>query len=136
MKVIAAAEEMEMFPAQLSKGQLEAEITKAIIQFEREHLGRGPQEARTWIIQDVIFIRLKGVLTPAEEKLARDPEGRDLIKRVRMQLIEGSRPMLEDLVQRIIEVPIISLHSDISTRTGERIIVLTLGEDLEARLGG
>ncbi len=125
-----------MFPVQLSKGQLEAEITKAIIQFEREHLGRGPQEARTWIIQDVIFIRLKGVLTPAEEKLARDPEGRDLIKRVRMQLIEGSRPMLEDLVRRIIEVPIISLHSDISTRTGERIIVLTLGEDLEARLGG
>ena len=118
-----------------SKGQLEAEITKAIVRFEREHLGRGPQEARAWIIQDVIFIRLKGVLTPAEEKLARDPEGRDLIKQVRMQLIEGSRPMLEEIVQRIAEVPVISLHSDVSTKTGERIIVFTLAEDLEARFG-
>ncbi len=122
-----------MARVQPSKGQLEAEITKAIIQFEREHLGRGPQEARTWIIQDMIFIRLKGVLTPAEEKLARDPEGRDLIKRVRMQLIEGSRPMLEDMVRRITEVSVVSLHSDVSTKTGERVIVLTLVEDQEAR---
>ncbi|MFQ5855897.1 MAG: DUF2294 domain-containing protein [Anaerolineae bacterium] len=122
-----------MTASRLTKGQLEAEITKAIIQFEREHLGRGPMEARTWIIQDVIFIRLKGVLTPAEEKLARDPEGKDLIKRVRMQLIEGSRPMLEDIVRRITEVSVVSLHSDVSTKTGERIIVFTLAEDLEAR---
>ena len=119
---------------QSSKGQIEAEITKAIIQFEREHLGRGPREARTWIIQDMIFIRLKGVLTPAEEKLARDPEGRDLIKRVRMQLIEGSRPMLEDIVRRITGMSVVSLHSDISTKTGERIIAFTLAEDLEAIL--
>jgi len=77
---------MGMSSVQSSKGQLEAEITKAIIQFEREHLGRGPREARCWIIQDLILVRLRGVLTPAEEKLAQDPEGRNLVKRVRMQL--------------------------------------------------
>lgn len=52
------------------KGQLEAEISTIITVFEREHLGRGPKEVRTWIIQDMILIRLRGVLTPAEEKLA------------------------------------------------------------------
>lgn len=116
-----------------SKGQLEAEITRAIIQFEREHLGRGPQEARTWIIQDMILIRLKGVLTPAEEKLAQDPEGKNLIKQVRTQLIEGSRSLLESIIQDITKVPAISLHSDISTKTGERVIILTMAQDLEAR---
>lgn len=124
-----------MPPVQPSKGQLEAEITKAIIQLEREHLGRGPQEARTWIIQDLVLIRLKGVLTPAEEKLARDTEGKNLIKQVRTQLIEGARPILEEIVRNITGVSVVSLHSDISTKTGERIIVLTLAEDLEARLG-
>jgi uncharacterized protein YbcI len=118
-----------------SKGQIEAEITKAIIQFEREHLGRGPQEARTWIIQDMILIRLKGVLTPAEEKLAKDPEGKNLIKQVRTQLIEGSRSLLESIMQGITGVPTISLHSDISTKTGERMIVLTMAQDLETRFG-
>ena len=123
-----------MPPTRPSKGQLEAEITKAIIQFERDHLGRGPQEARNWIIQDMILIRLKGVLTPAEEKLAQDPEGKNLIKQVRTQLIEGSRSLLESIIQDITEVPAISLHSDISTKTGERMIILTMAKDLEARL--
>ena len=116
-----------------SKGQLEAEITKAVIQFEREHLGRGPHEARTWIIQDMIVIRLKGVLTPAEEKLAEDEEDKNLIKQMRMQLIERSRSLLESMIQGVTGVPVVSLHSDISTKTGERVIILTLAEDLEAR---
>ena len=125
-----------MPPVQPSKGQMEAEITKAIIQFEREHLGRGPQEARTWIIQDLILVRLKGVLTPAETKLAQDAEGRNLIKQVRMQLIEGSRPLLEKMIQDITGVSVVSLHSDVSTQTGERIIVFTLAENLEHKISG
>lgn len=124
-----------MPPIQSTKGQLEAAITKAIIQFERDHMGRGPRDARTWIIQDMILIRLQGVLTPAEEKLAQDGEGKNLIKQVRMQLIESSRPLLAAMVQEITGAKMISLHSDISTHTGERIILLTMAENLEARFG-
>jgi len=116
-----------------SRGQLEAQITTAITQFEREHLGRGPHEVRTWIIQDLILIRLKGVLTPAEERLARDPEGHHLVKEIRKRLIEGSRALLEEMIQDITGVPVVSLHSDISVKTGERIIVFTLADDLNAR---
>ena len=122
-------------PTQQSKGQIEAAISKAMIQFEREHMGRGPRDARTWLIQDMVLIRLLGVLTPAEEKLAQEPEGKTLLKQVRMQLIESSRPLLESIVCDITGVPVISLHSDVSTRTGERIILLTMAENLEARFG-
>lgn len=124
---------MNIIPIQASKGQLEAEITKAVIQFEQEHLGRGPQEAQTWIIKDLVLVRLKGVLTPAEKKLAQSVEGKNLIKQIRMQLIEGSRSLLEAMIQRIAGVSVVSLHSDVSTKTGERIIVFSLAEDLEAR---
>ena len=116
-----------------TKGQLEAEIANAITQFDREHLGRGPHVVRAWIIQDMILLRLQGVLTPAEETLARDPEGHHLLKQVRMQLIEGSRPLLDEMIQRISGVQVISLHSDMSIKKGERIIVFTLAEDLEAK---
>ena len=122
-------------PIQQSKGQIEAAISKAMIQFEREHMGRGPRDARTWLIQDMVLVRLLGVLTPAEEKLAQEPEGKTLLKQVRMQLIESSRPLLESIVCDITGVPVISLHSDVSTRTGERIILLTMAENLEARFG-
>ena len=119
-----------------TKGQIEAKIATAITQFEREHLGRGPQQVQAWIIQDLVLIRLKRVLTPAEEKLARDPAGQRLVKEMRKQLIEGSRTMLDELVLGLTGVQVVSLHSDISVKTGERIFVFTLAEDLETKLKG
>jgi len=119
--------------ASKTKGQLEAQIATAITQFDREHLGRGPHVVRAWIIQDMILLRLQGVLTPAEEKLARDAEGHRLIKEVRKQLLEGSRDMLDEMIRSITGVPVLSLHSDMSIKRGERVIVFTLAEDLEAK---
>jgi uncharacterized protein YbcI len=116
------------------KGQLESEISASITQFEREHLGRGPKEVRTWIIQDMILIRLRGVLTPAEEKLAADPDGHHLVKDVRTRLIEGARSILDEMIERLTGIQVLSLHSDISLRRGERVIVFTLAEDLEGKL--
>jgi uncharacterized protein YbcI len=114
-----------------TKGQVEAELTRAIIQFEKEYLGRGPLEARTFLIDDLILIRLRGILTPAEAKLAENREGQVLVKETRRQLFETSRPLIESIVHDILGVGLISLHTDMSTRTGERIVVLTVDSDLE-----
>jgi uncharacterized protein YbcI len=84
-----------------SKGQIEAEISNAITKFEKEHLGRGPIEANTYILDDMILIRLKGILTPAEERLATDNDGAQIIKQIRRRLIESSRPLLEDIISNI-----------------------------------
>ena len=117
-----------------SKGQLEADISTAVTQFERDHLGRGPKEARSFIIQDMILIRLKGVLTPAEEKLAAEKDGAQLIKQVRMRLIESSRPLLEQIINNKTGAEVRTLHTDISSRTGERVFVLCLNKNLEDEL--
>lgn len=116
-----------------TKGEIEALIGEAIIKFEKEYMGRGPKETKTLIINDVIFLRLKGVLTPAEEQLAKTAEGADLIKKTRVQLLEGARVLLENIISEITACQIKSLHSDISTKTGERIIIFTLQEDLEEK---
>jgi len=111
------------------KGQLEAEISEAIITFERESLGRGPEETKTYIIDDMVLVRLRGVLTRAEKELARTVErarGRDLIKQVRIELLEKARPMLEAVVADVTGRRVLSLHTDISTATGERLIVFVL----------
>jgi uncharacterized protein YbcI len=114
-------------------GQIESEISQAIIRFEKEFMGRGPVETRTWIIEDLILVRLKNVLTPAEEQLAASGDGekgRSLVKQVRQQLLERGRPMLEAIVRDITSLAVRSLHTDISTKTGERIIVFTLEKKL------
>ena len=110
-------------------GQLEAEISEAIIKFEREYMGRGPEETRTFLLDDMVLVRLKGVLTPAEKKLVEtrsDERGRMLIKQLRIELLEKGRPLLEAIVRDVLGRKVNSLHTDISTRTGERIIIFTL----------
>ncbi len=113
----------------VSKRELEREISLAIIKFEKEFMGRGPLETKSYIIEDMVLVRLKNVLTPAEMKLAEsesDRRGRYLIKQVRQELIERGRPLLDAVIFDILKVKVSSLHTDISSKTGERIIVFTL----------
>jgi uncharacterized protein YbcI len=112
-----------------TKGQYESEISEAVIKFEKEFMGRGPLETKTYIIDDIVLVRLKNVLTQAELKLANAEDrsdGRELIKRVRIALLEQGRPLLEEAVEQILNIKVKSLHTDISTVTGERVILFSL----------
>lgn len=118
-----------------NKGQIESQISEALIKFEKEYMGRGPEETQTYIIDDLIIVRLKRVLTPAEQQLAKsgeDSKCRSLVKQVRTELIEKALPLLNTVIRDITGKKVISLHTDISTLTGERIIIFTLnGSPLE-----
>ena len=119
-----------------TKGQLEAEICEAVIKFEKEFMGRGPLEAKTYVLDDMVLVRLRQVLTQAELKLAEATDrgdGRELIKRIRITLLEQGRPLLESAVETILGVKILSLHTDISTITGERVILFSLEKPVSFR---
>jgi uncharacterized protein YbcI len=112
-----------------SKGQLEADISEALIKFEKEYMGRGPEQTKTHIIGDMIVVRLQRVLIPSEQQLAGAADeltGRTLIKRVRTELLEKARPLLEQIIINLTGKKVRSLHTDISTVTGERVIIFTL----------
>jgi uncharacterized protein YbcI len=115
-----------------TRGEYEAEFTKAMIKFEKEYLGRGPQDVKTIFLNDMILVRLRGILTLAEMKLAESREGRELVKESRRQLFESSRPLIEDMVRDIAGCRVISLHTDMSTKTGERIVVLTVDRNFDS----
>ncbi|OGV97076.1 MAG: hypothetical protein A2W75_00070 [Nitrospinae bacterium RIFCSPLOWO2_12_39_15] len=114
-----------------TKGQIEAEISNALTKFEIEYMGRGPKETKTYIIDDMVLVRLKGVLTDAEKQLTRNQEGRDLIKKVRATLLENAKDLLSKVIKDIVGVDVISLHTDISTSKGERVIIFILSECLD-----
>jgi uncharacterized protein YbcI len=112
-----------------TKGQIEAQVCEAVTKFEKEYMGRGPLEIKAYIIDDMVLVRLKNVLTQAEIKLAEasgNKDGRELIKRIRIALIEQGRPLLESALEAILNVTILSLHTDISTVTGEKVILFSL----------
>lgn len=117
-----------------SRGKVEAAITEALTRFERDHLGRGPKHARTFVLQDVVLVRLMGVLSPAEQQLSREPGGVELLKQVRSRLIEGCSAALVQIIEDATGAKVVTMHTDISSRTGERVFVFGLNEDLDPRI--
>ena len=114
-----------------TQGEIEAAISQGIARFEQEYMGRGPKDIQTYLLGDLLVVRVHGVLTAAEQQLVKtlQPEkGRDLLKEVRTQLIELARPVMEEMVQAATGVKVISLHHDISTTTGEEVVLFTLAE--------
>jgi uncharacterized protein YbcI len=116
-----------------TRGELETAIRNAVIRFEQEFMGRGPTDVRAFIIQDIILVRLKGVLTPAERQLAKSPDGVGMVKQMRENLIGQGREKLCKEIGDITGVKIAALFTDIDARIGERIMVFTLEKDLESR---
>ena len=117
-----------------TKGEIEAEISQAIVQFEIDYMGRGPKETRAHIVEDLVVVRLKGVLTPAEEQLTKSIDGKDLVKKMRATLIDKARPLLYQVVGDITGTKILDLYTDISTESGERVFVFALENNLEKTL--
>ena len=114
-----------------TQGEIEAAVCDGMSRFEQEYMGRGPKEIRSHLIGDLLVVRLRGVLTAAEQQLAKSlpaEKGRDLLKQVRVQLIETARPALEAMVHDVTGVKMVSLHHDISTVTGEEVVIFTLAE--------
>jgi uncharacterized protein YbcI len=114
-----------------SQGEIQAAVCKGIASFEQEYIGRGPKDIHAHLIGDLLVVRLRGVLTAAEQQLVRSApieNGRNLLKQVRIHLIETARPLLEAIIYEITGARVLSLHYDISTVTSEEVVVFTLAE--------
>ena len=110
-------------------GEIEAAICQGIARFEQDYMGRGPKDIHAYLIADLLVVRLKGVLTVAEQQLVASlpaEKGRDLLKQVRIHLVETARPVMEAMIEKVAGVKVVSLHHDISTVTGEEVVLFTL----------
>ena len=110
---------------------VETAIRNAIIKFEQEFMGRGPDDVRASIVRDLVVVRLKGVLTPAERQLAKTAEGVDMVKRLRQNLIAQGRDKLCEQVSEITGAKVLGVFTDIDVQLGERVFVFTMDRELQ-----
>jgi uncharacterized protein YbcI len=117
-----------------SKGFIESEISKAITQWEKEFLGRGSVSVKTDILRDMIIVNLQGILTPAEYTVCETKEGMLTIKKTRSELVESGIGSLKEIILTFTGESVKSFHTDLSSRTGERVMIFKLVNDLEDKL--
>ena len=117
-----------------TKGQIEAEISDAMVRLHREQTGRGPNQARAYIVEDLVIVRLQEVLTLAERQLTGNPHGQSLIKQFHQQMHEIARRSLKQIIETATGCHVTSVHNDVSTKTGEQVAIFVLDRNLEALL--
>lgn len=114
-----------------TQGEIESAVAEGMSRFEQEYMGRGPKDVHAHLLNDLVLIRLKGVLTAAEQHLVKtlpSDKGQDLLKQVRSHLMEIAQPTMAAMIEGITGCKVVTLHHDISTLTGEEIVVFTLDE--------
>jgi uncharacterized protein YbcI len=69
----------------LTGGELNAAVTKRVVQIIREHVGRGPTRARAFFRDNVLVVLLQDTMTQSERTLASSGDGqavRELRRRI------------------------------------------------------
>ena len=118
----------------MTKGQIEDIITKKAIKFYFDTLGVGPSNAKSYIIEDMIIIRLKGNLLPIEKKLLQRVGGVEIVKNIRQSLHELTVDDITMLIEEVTNQKVVSAHRDISTRTGEIVYIFILEKNYQKEL--
>ena len=119
-----------------TQGEIEAAICEEVSRFEQDYMGRGPKDIHTHLFGNLLVVRLQGVLTAAEQHLVKSlsaVKGRDLLKQVRTHLIETARPLMAAMVEKVTGVKVVTMHHDISTLTGEEVVLYTLARSPDCR---
>jgi len=136
-----------------SQGEIEAAVCDGVSRFQQEFVGRGPRDIRAHLLGGLLVVQLQGVLTPAERQLIAPRggggnghgdgngngfdqdagNGRALLKQVRAHMVATGRPRLEEMVEAATGVKLVSVHHDISTVTGEEVLVFSLAESPACR---
>ena len=136
-----------------SQGEIEAAVCDGVSRFQQEFVGRGPRDIRAHLLGGLLVVHLQGALTPAERQLIAPRggggnghgdgngngldhdggNGRALLKQVRAHMVATGRPRLEELVESATGVKLVSVHHDISTVTGEEVLVFSLAESPPCR---
>ena len=123
-----------------TKKEIESAIIEEINRFQQDYMGRGPKCVQVHLLDDLLVIRLRGILVPAEENLVKllPESGGGLLKQVRSHLIETTRPVMEPMVENVTGVEVVTMHHSICTATGEEVIIFTLARSpdiLDAKIG-
>lgn len=119
-----------------TRGEIESAVCRGMCQFEQEYVGRGPSDVHAHLVGDFLVVQLLDVLTAAEQRMVEaqsHEQGRDLLKQVRTLLIETAQKQIASMIQVITGVKVVSMHHDISTVTGEEVVLFSLSAAPECR---
>jgi uncharacterized protein YbcI len=103
------------------------QVAQAASDFEKQRTGHTPKAVTVVLGGDTLVITLHGALTPAEEALARSPEGAAQVQEFHRQLFANSSGLLRREIGRITGVEVREAAAEVETATGTVVHAFTSG---------
>jgi len=103
------------------------QVAQAASDFQQQRTGHAPTAVTVVLSGDTLVITLHGALTPAEETLARSPEGAAQVQEFHRQLFSNSADSLRQEIKRITGVEVREAAAEVETATGTVVHAFTSG---------
>ena len=103
------------------------QVAHAAIASQHQRTGHVPKAVTVVLSEDTLVVTLHGALTPAEEALARSPEGAAQVQEFHRQLFANSSSLLRQEIKRITGVAVRQAAAEVETTTGTVVHAFTSG---------
>lgn len=100
------------------------------MRLHREFYGRGPLNFKLYVVDDIIVIKYKGVLSESEKQIAETSDGAEMIKNIRRRGFDINLDKLKFEVENFLNTKILNVFTDILPKDDEKVTVFTFTENL------
>lgn len=111
----------------LSQASTKKAVGEVVCAFWRDFLGWNQAEVQVFLPADQIIVSLRGILSPAEQKMAATSEGRMRMKQIRSALINQGRNGLCEAIATATQTTVCITLTTIHVSANEERFTLVFG---------
>jgi len=118
----------------MTREVLSQKIIDRVNQFFQSKFSLTPSNMTVVLAKDVLIVKLVGVFSQSERKLAMTKEGDELINKMYRALFDQMTPTLKRMLKPLVGGTIKSSRIEINLKDAECFYIFTFSEDLEEKL--
>ncbi|MGD0389542.1 MAG: Na-translocating system protein MpsC family protein, partial [Tepidisphaeraceae bacterium] len=103
------------------------QIAQAATAFQQQRTGHMPKSVSVVLSGDTLVVTLLGALSPAEQAMARSPEGAAKVQEFHRELFQSASDTLRREIKRITGVEVQKASAEVDPTTGTVVQVFTTG---------
>jgi uncharacterized protein YbcI len=115
---------------------IELKLAQDFANIRKKLIGKGPEEIQVYIHGDTIFIKVRGLWTPLEQRLLAFLQTNNLLDRFHSSLLDQAKPMIEELLSPYVnvEISVHNISADVFTDDNKACAIILLNKNFEKEI--
>lgn len=114
-----------------NKAEIEYAVMLAVLDFQTEFMKAPYSHVQACVYDELIYVTsARRTSIPAEQELARSPEGHELLRRFHRALFDSCQHVLRKRIEQAIGVKIFHIVTDLDPEAGRTTLIIKLLEPI------